>query len=116
MAPSLDANVIETQLKQRAAFVTEKTLGPPNAALSNSNEWRYGIRGDFVVYVHGKHQGSFHNKLTGETGDMTTLLMKSMNVSAQDALVCGLSTISKLPAQELNSGRSKNIQIDREIF
>lgn len=57
MAPSLDANVIETQLKQRAAFVTEKTLGPPNAALSTSNEWRYEIRGDFVVYVQGKHQG-----------------------------------------------------------
>lgn len=104
-----DIQKIETQLKQNAAVMTEKMLGPPNEILSNQNEWHYGIRGDLVVYVQGKKQGSFHHKMTGEVGGMTELLAKAMNVKTQDALSYAAQMIKQLPSTEIPA-QTKNIQ------
>lgn len=92
----------------------EKTLGPPNAPLSNKNEWCYGNRGDLVVCVQGKNQGSFHNKITGEAGGMLDLLMRSMSLPIKDALSYGAQMIKQLPPIETISKQTQQPNLSNQ--
>ena len=85
----LDAKLVEKQLCQYAAIVTEKMLGPPNPALSDAECWRYGVNGNLTVQVQGKQRGEFYNHETGEWGGMVQLLKGELGLSFREAVACG---------------------------
>lgn len=117
-----DAKCIEELLKNNAPVVIEQILGPPNADLSNQNEWRYGTRGSLSVCVKGEHKGQFYNSSTGEQGGVIELIMGALEMSHKEAVSHAQMIFSKItppPKQAAleNGGVQSlaNVSLDKNI-
>lgn len=80
---------VRSALRSGLADVAEILIGPPNKALSNRTEWRWGNKGSFRVCVAGPNKGACADFESGWKGDPLALVMHARDCGFTDAVLWG---------------------------